>query len=277
MAEIVGGFLMPHNPVLTAAPAEMGDPNQKKNVYQAFERITRRVRELQADTVIIVGDDHYTNFGPHCIPACLIAIGDIEGPIEDWLRLERIPIPNNEPLAQHILSSGHAEGLDWAFAKSLTVDHSVAIPYHLAVKANSAVRTIPIYLNAAVPPVIGSRRAHEIGQSVLRAVRSWSGNERVVVYGTGGLSHWVGSPGMGRVNADFDRHILELCSKGDVDSLIALSDDEIMEEGGNGCLEIKNWICAMGALPGARADVIAYEPMPEWITGMGFAELKKAA
>ena len=54
-------------------------------------------------------------------------------------------------------------------------------------------------------------------------------------------------------------------------------DETVEAEGGNGCLEIKNWICALGALPGSRAELIVYEAMPEWVTGMGFAELKNAA
>ena len=277
MAEIVGGFLMPHNPMLTSAPEGMGDPDQRRSVFQAFETISQRVRALEADTVIVVGDDHYTNFGPHCIPRCLIAIGDVEGPIEDWLRLERAPIANNTPLAEHILRTGYAEGIDWAFAKSLTVDHSVAIPYHLAVRTNPGLRTIPVYLNDAVPPFIESRRAYQIGQSIQRAVQSWSGDERVVIYGTGGISHWVGSPGMGRVNVEFDQQILEMFKRGDLEGLFALSDQTVETEGGNGCLEIKNWLCAAGALPGATAELIVYEAMPEWVTGMGFAELKRAA
>ncbi len=277
MAEVVGGFLMPHNPMLTSAPEGMGDPDKIKNVYKAFETISNRVKALRADTVIVIGDDHYTNFGPHCIPRCLIAIGDVEGPIENWLRLDRTPIENNQPLANHILKTGYAEGIDWSFAKTLTVDHSVAIPYHLAVKTNPGVKAIPVYLNCAVAPLIESRRAYQIGQSMLRAVQSWSGKERVVVYGTGGISHWVGSPGMGRVNAEFDQRVLDLANKGDVEALIALSDETIETEAGNGGLEIKNWICAMGALPKAKAELIVYEPMPEWVTGMGFAELKTAA
>lgn len=277
MAEMVGGFLMPHNPMLTNPPPGMGDTEAARNVYGAFERISARVRELEADTAIIVGDDHYTNFGPHCIPRYLIAIGEVEGPVESWLNFEAGPIENNEALATHIMESGFAEGIDWAFAKSLTVDHSVAIPHHLAVKGNPGMKAIPVYLNDAVEPLIPNRRAHEIGQSIARAVASWPGGERVVVYGTGGISHWVGSPGMGRVNAELDRHILDLVSEGDVEGLIALSDDMILTEGGNGCLEIKNWICAMGAFPGAGAEVLLYEEMPEWVTGMGFAEIKAAA
>lgn len=276
MAQVVGGFLMPHNPML-AMGREMADPSQANAVFAAFETISQRVVELGADTVIVIGDDHYTNFGPHCIPSYLIGIGDVEGPVEPFLGIERAPIENNVPLAEHILKSGYGEGVDWSFAKSLTVDHSIAIPYDLAVRNIPGLRTIPVYLNAGVSPYLPSRRAHQIGQSIRRAVESWEGDERVVVYGTGGISHWVGSAGMGRVNAELDMRILEMCKAGDVEGLIALPDEMVEAEGGNGCLEIKNWICAMGAMPGATGEVILYEAMASWITGMGFAELKQAA
>jgi protocatechuate 4,5-dioxygenase, beta chain len=276
MAEIVGGFLMPHNPMLTVAP-DAADATKTKTIFDAFETISNRVKELQADTVIVIGDDHYTNFGPHCFPACLIAIGDVDGPIEPFLNIERAPIDNNEGLANHILQEGYAQGIDWSFAKSLTVDHSFAIPYHLAVRTVPGLKAIPVYLNAAVTPLIPSRRAYQIGESIRRAVQSWPGKERVVVYGTGGISHWVGSVGMGRINEEFDRRILDLFERGDIDGLVALPDETILTEGGDGCLEIKNWICAMGAFPGAQVDVLAYEAVPEWITGMGFAEVKMVA
>lgn len=276
MASIVGGFLMPHNPML-AIGRGMADPAQEKTVFDAFSTIAARVADLKADTVIVIGDDHFTNFGPHCIPSYLIGIGDVEGPVEPFLGIQRAPIDNHEPLANHILQSGWAEGVDWSFARSLTVDHSVAIPWHLAVRPVPGLRTIPVYLNAGVTPLLPNRRAFQIGQSIARAVASWSGDERVVIYGTGGISHWVGSPGMGRVNAELDARILALCAAGDVEELIGLPDAMVEAEGGNGCLEIKNWLCAMGAMAGSKAELIAYEAMQAWITGMGFAELKSAA
>jgi len=52
----------------------------------------------------------------------------------------------------------------------------------------------------------------------------------------------------------------------------------VLEEAGNGGLELKNWICAMAALPaGSKGVTIAYEPVPQWVTGCGFSELKLAA
>jgi len=276
MAKVVGGFMMPHVPSIpTGGYGE--DPAQKAVSDNAFELISRRVRELQADTVVIVGDDHYENFGPHCIPSCLIVTGDIDlSAHAQTLGMEGGPIPNNEPLARHILETGYAEGIDWAFSKSLGVDHSVGVPYHMSLKKIPGVNIIPVYLNCVVAPFIRNRRAYQIGQSMLRAVQSWSGDERVVVFGTGGISHWVGGPGMGHVNVEFDHRILGMLEKGDIEGLIALPEQMVLEEAGNGAIEIKNWLCALGMLPNARAETIAYEPIPAWVTGCGFVELKVA-
>lgn len=277
MAEVVGGFMMPHVPSIPAG-GYGESPEQKAASDSAFEHIAKRIKELQADTIIIVGDDHYENFGPHCIPSCLIVTGDIDlSAHAQTLGMEGGAIPNNEPLARHILEVGYAEGIDWAFSKSLGVDHSVGIPYYMSVKRYPEMNIIPIYLNCVVQPFIRSQRAYQLGQSMLRAVQSWAGKERVVVFGTGGISHWVGGPGMGHINVEFDHRVLHMLEKGDVESLIALSDEMLLTEAGNGALEIKNWICALGMLPDAKAETLAYEAIPQWVTGCGFAELKVAA
>jgi protocatechuate 4,5-dioxygenase, beta chain len=276
MASIVGGFLMPHDPLMAAQP-HINEQAKAESCRAAFAEISRRLVELKTDTVIIIGDDHYTIFGPHCIPRYLIGIGDVEGPVEPWLGIPRQRMPNNEALATHIMEHGFNTGVDWSYAKSLTLDHSITIPYHFVLGQNSGIRSIPVYLNAGVLPVIASRRAHEIGRNIAEAVASWNGNERVAVFGTGGISHWVGSVEMGRVNEAFDRRILGMAERWDVEGLIALSDEYLLEEAGNGSLEIKNWLCAMGIMGAGRAELIAYEPIPEWICGCGFAELKSAA
>ena len=46
-----------------------------------------------------------------------------------------------------------------------------------------------------------------------------------------------------------------------------------MERAGNGALEIRNFVCMMGALGDGRGEVIAYEHGPEWVTGLGFAQV----
>ena len=132
MASIVGGFCVPHDPAITAFP-EVANKRQAKNIMAGFERVAKRVAELQADTAIVIGDDHFALFGPHCLPSFLIGIGDVEGPEENWMHIDRYPVPNNVPLAEHIMNYGFDHGFDWSVAKSLVLDHGTMIPVHLAV------------------------------------------------------------------------------------------------------------------------------------------------
>lgn len=55
-----------------------------------------------------------------------------------------------------------------------------------------------------------------------------------------------------------------------------LSDADALEHGGNGAMQIRQLLCAIGAVTGA-GRVIAHEPWPGGVTGLGFAELDLAA
>ncbi|WP_374526999.1 protocatechuate 3,4-dioxygenase [Novosphingobium sp.] len=277
MAQIVGGFIMPHAPHSVATPPAPPPQDKLEACQAAFDRVKERIRELEVDTVIVIGDDHYTLHGPHCIPSVLIGIGDVSGPVEPWLDVPRVPIVNNEPLARHIMSHGHNHGVDWAYAKSMVLDHSCYVPWHHAIRGLDGISMIPVYLNAGVDPLIPTRRCYEVGQAVARAVAEYEGADRVAIYGTGGMSHWPGMARMGQVNEEWDRHLVELIRGGDVEALIALSDQAILADGGNGGLELKNWVCAMGAFGECTGDIIAYQAMYEWVCGCAWAELKEAA
>jgi protocatechuate 4,5-dioxygenase beta chain len=276
MAEIVGGFILPHEPGIFYMPEAKWTDGQRR-VLAAYQRIRTRIGELRATTVIVVGADHYVLFGPGCLPSYLIGVGDVSGPYEKFPGLGQGDIPNNEALAQHVAEYGRDHGFDWAVAKSLRVDHSIGVPARVCALPNEGVKgVVPIYLASGVAPLIRARRAFELGGLIRHAVQAWPADERVVVIGSGGISHWVGLPEMGKVNEDFDRKILDCVVRGDADGIIAIPDAEILATAGNGALEIRNFLCAMGALPGCRGEMIAYERGPEWVTGLGFAELKAA-
>lgn len=73
------------------------------------------------------------------------------------------------------------------------------------------------------------------------------------------------------VNPDWDREFLDKIERGDSEAVRAMTYEEIEERGGFGGLEVLNWAAAMGAMRGAKATVLNYEPVREWICGMGFA------
>jgi protocatechuate 4,5-dioxygenase beta chain len=272
MGSIVGGFVVPHNPLIFQNP-KGAKPDQHDQVMAAYAEVGRRIGALGATTAIVLGTDHYVMFGPGCLPSLLIATGDLEGPLERLHGLDRVPIPNNAALAAHIMTEGFEAGIDWAVAKAMTVDHSVAIPYFMSVRPNGDIPLIPIYLQCGVQPFVRLSRARVLGRILRAAVESGPADERVVVIGSGGISHWVGEAEMGQVNEEFDREILGLIEAADADALGAYRDDDIIARGGNGALEIRNFLCAMEAVGARRGEVIAYAPVPGWITGLGFAQL----
>jgi 2,3-dihydroxyphenylpropionate 1,2-dioxygenase len=73
------------------------------------------------------------------------------------------------------------------------------------------------------------------------------------------------------INADWDREFLQALERGDTDHMRALSFEEVQGKAGHGGLEILTWVAVMGAMHGMPAKIIAYEPVLEWICGMGFA------
>lgn len=271
MAQLVGGFCLPHNPLITGAP-DAPPADQAARVMAAFEQVRAGIERLRGDAVIVIGDDHYTMFGPNIQPRILIGIGDVEGPIEPWLNIPRRAVDNDTHLASHLMQYGFDNGFDWAVSKTLSIDHSTMVPIHLAVPKDLPV--VPIYISSGVAPTISGARCRELGSMLSRAVAAFPQERRVVILGTGGVSHWVGMPKMGQVNVDFDHRVLRLVEEGDLDALAAMTDEKIVEEAGNGALELRNWIVAMAALPGHRARVLAYETAQAWVTGLAFAELE---
>jgi 2,3-dihydroxyphenylpropionate 1,2-dioxygenase len=70
-----------------------------------------------------------------------------------------------------------------------------------------------------------------------------------------------------RLNEEFDLHILDRLREGRLGSL-PLSDQELIATAGNGAAEIRAWLIMAAALGYQKGEVLAYSPMPEWLTGM---------
>ncbi len=279
MAEITGGFLVPHDPVMFVAP-DAPDADKAKKVWDAYEACAQRLADSAASSVIIVGNDHYMLFGTTCLPKYCIATGHVEGPLDQLPGLKKEQVQNNEALAQHIAQHGCDAGFDWAVARSFSTDHAFSIPYKLIVRraeeiSGRSISAIPVYLASAVDPFISKARARQLGEQIRDAVEAFGSDEQVFVIGSGGISHWVGVKETGKVNEEFDRQIIDLCCNANLDGLVAFTDEQVLENGGNGAMEVRNFICAMAAMNASCGELIEYQPVPEWVTGLGFIELKK--
>ena len=104
MGKIVGGFLVPHDPVMFVAPE--APPTTCVRAWAAFDTCAQRLAELNPTSVVIVGADHYLNFGTGCLPQYLIGTGDVDGPLDVLPGLKRQVIPDSQ--AWPVLSPGMA-------------------------------------------------------------------------------------------------------------------------------------------------------------------------
>jgi 2,3-dihydroxyphenylpropionate 1,2-dioxygenase len=73
------------------------------------------------------------------------------------------------------------------------------------------------------------------------------------------------------VNEAWDREFLDALGRGDSAFMKNLTFTGVEQDAGNGGHEVLNWIALMGAMRGEPAEILAYEPVKEWICGMGFA------
>jgi 2,3-dihydroxyphenylpropionate 1,2-dioxygenase len=76
-----------------------------------------------------------------------------------------------------------------------------------------------------------------------------------------------------RVNSAFDRAFLALVEHGELKPRVERSGEDLLAGAGNGGQEIRTWIAMAAALAHAPGRVLAYEDMPEWLTGMAVAVL----
>src|SRR6185436_1636665 len=92
------------------------------------------------------------------------------------------------------------------------------------------------------------------------------GSRRVVLCGSGGLSHFspshpwahhVGSRYVGDISVEFDRRIVAWMRVGEGHRLAGLSSSELIEHGE---AELRQWIVLLGAVGEAKPEFLVYEP-----------------
>jgi aromatic ring-opening dioxygenase catalytic subunit (LigB family) len=106
---------------------------------------------------------------------------------------------------------------------------------------------IPIIVNVLHFPIPTPMRCFQFGQAIRRAVSSYEDDLKVVVFGTGGLSHQLTGERFGHINPVWDAEFLDRLEK-DPLSLAALRHQDYIERGGTESVEVILWLCMRGAL-----------------------------
>jgi 2'-aminobiphenyl-2,3-diol 1,2-dioxygenase large subunit len=263
VGQVVGAFAMSH---VLFEPEKA--PHRAARVWAGMREIGRRVGALSPDLLVLVTNDHLNNFNLALQAPFIVGVADEYTPLGD-MGIPKIPFRGNRLFADQLTRSAAARGFDLARAEEIRPDHGLAFP-NLVVNPGNRVQVLPFYIGVGndIPPT--PKRVWQLGQ-MLRAFieQERPSSERVVVLGAGGLSHWLCEPEEGRINEAFDRMVISTLVSGRGEELAALTADQIRAEAGRSGLETMHWIFAAATLGGSRGEQVFYEPIPEWITGMG--------
>jgi len=117
------------------------------------------------------------------------------------------------------------------------------------------------------PPPTG-HRCFMLGRAIRKAVESYPEDLRVVVFGTGGMSHQISGPRAGLINSKFDKAFLDNLSK-DPKKLTRMPHIEYMREAGAEGIEMVMWLVMRGALPEKVDEVYRFYTVPASNTAVG--------
>lgn len=179
--------------------------------------------------------------------------------------------PAHRELALHISGSVVADGFDIAVSTKLPehpdhwhsgTPHSCGFIYRQIMR-DRVIPHVPVFVNTFFSPnQPTARRCFEFGRAVGRALNEWPGKERVAIFGSGGMSHFV-------IDEEFDRMIFDAIASRDGAALCSIDEDHLQ----SGTSELKTWIMAAGALFGTDLEggVLGYEPCYRSEAGTGTA------
>lgn len=256
MAEIVGGYFTSHVPAIGGAIVR-GDQQQSywKPFFDGFPRVHEWLAGTKPDVAVVFYNDHGLNFFLDKMPTFAVgAAEEYRNADEGWGLPVYKPFRGHPALSWHVIETLVEDEFDITTCQEMLVDHALSIPFELAWPNADAwpVRLVPIAINTVQHPLPSAKRCLALGRSVHKALTAWGGNERIVVIGTGGLSHQLDGKRAGFINADYDRFCLDNFSS-DPDALTKDSIREIVRLSGTQGVEVLNWIAARGALgDGAR-------------------------
>lgn len=253
MAKILGGLTSSHIPAIGNAIAkEMFEDPYWKPFFDGYPRVRAWLDEHKPDVAINIYNDHGLGFFLDKMPTFAIgAAHEYKNDDEGWGIPQLPPFPGDAKFSWHIIEHMVASEFDITSCQELAVDHGFTVPMQLfwpgLEKNPNFPRAIPISANTVQHPIPTLKRALAFGRALREAILSYPEDIKVVVLGTGGLSHQLDGERAGFINKEFDKMCMEKIVT-DPDALTKISREELVLNAGAQGTEFLMWMMMRGAL-----------------------------
>jgi len=272
VAKLIAGVTCSHVPAIGAAldNGKSGEPYWKR-VFDGFLPSKKWIAETKPDVVILVYNDHASAFSLEVIPTFAIGCAEEFPPADEGWGPRKVPVVKGHPdLAWHIAQSTILDEFDMTIVNKMEVDHGLTVPMSLMCGQPTEwpFKVIPLCVNVIqYPPPLG-KRCYNLGKAIRKAVESFDQDLKVVIFGTGGMSHQLQGPRAGLINREFDTRFLDNLSK-DPQALVKISHLEYLREAGSEAIEMVMWLIMRGALEDRVKEVHRFYHVPASNTALG--------
>jgi protocatechuate 4,5-dioxygenase beta chain len=245
MAKIIAGVATSHVPAIGAA-LDNGKTQEPywQRVFSGYEESKKWIAEVKPDVCIVVFNDHATAFSMDIVPTFALGCASEFIPADEGWGPRPVPVVHGHPeLAAHIAQSVILDEFDLTIVNNMEVDHGLTVPLSLMFGQPEEwpCKIIPLAVNVVLFPPPTGKRCFDLGAAIRRAVDSYPEDLKVVIFGTGGMSHQISGPRAGLINSDFDKAFLDGMSN-DPQKLVKLQHVEYMREAGAEGIEMVMWL-----------------------------------
>ncbi|RZS78968.1 class III extradiol dioxygenase family protein [Pigmentiphaga kullae] len=277
MGRIIAGIGTSHVPSIGAAydRGKQATPAWRP-LFDAYIPVREWLEALKPDVAIMVYNDHGADFFFDKYPTFAVGAADRYDIADEGFGVRPLPpIDGHLEFSQHLCEALVYDEFDLTVCQEMRVEHGFLVPMHLCFDHTPGwnVAAVPFAVNVLQHPLPTARRCYRLGQAIRRAVESYPADLRVVILGTGGMSHQLTGPHFGKMDQDWDQDFLDRIER-DPDSLCELTHQTLMERYGAEGIELIMWLVMRGALSNRARRVHRhyYAPMT---TGMGLITLEE--
>lgn len=277
MARIIGGVTSSHIPAVGNAIANgLQQEPYWKRFFDGYTPAQEWLEEQKPDLAIVVYNDHGLNFFLDKMPTFALGCADIyENADEGWGLKPVAPFKGDAALSWHIAESLIEQEFDICLCQEMKVDHGFVNPIRAlwGTHEHWPIKAIPLAVNTVQHPVPTAARCLKLGRALGKALESYPEDMKVVILGTGGMSHQLQGERAGLIDVDFDLETMDKVAT-EPEWLTRFSNAEIMRRTGTEGIETIMWLVMRGALKNDAKVIHKHYHAPISNTGAGVLVLE---
>jgi protocatechuate 4,5-dioxygenase beta chain len=255
------------------------DSDEWKPFFDGYTPAQAWMAEKKPDIAVVIFNDHGNSFFLDRVPTLALGVADEYRPADEGWGPRPVPVFEGATDFSWHLADRMVEGhFDPMLCRELDVDHGMQVPMELVFGRPETwpVRVVPILVNTIQYPIPTPQRMWELGQLLRRAIESFPTDEKVVVLGTGGLSHQLQGARAGFINPEADRAWIEKIGP-NPERYRGMTREDFVEEFGSEGAELIMWLVMRGCMDAQVNTLARHYFAPASMTGAGMVLLENAA